>query len=102
MELKQVPVHRNIGSFSVQEVSEHVYRILVRYSSCVQPLSCDEALMDVTGLTDDPGHMAAQIRADIEKTTGCTASAGGVEWRCGTQVVMITGGVESIWSLPLN
>ena len=27
-----------------------VYRILMAYSSCVQPISCDEAFLDVTGL----------------------------------------------------
>ena len=64
-------------SATSQEVSEQVYRILVRYSSCVQPLSCDEALMDVTGLTEDPARMASDIRAEIASVTGCAASAGG-------------------------
>lgn len=60
-----------------QEVSERVYRILVRYTSCVQPLSCDEALLDVTGLTGgDPEAMAKAMRAEIEQATGCTASVG--------------------------
>ena len=54
-----------------------MYRILVRYTSCVQPLSCDEALLDVTGLTGgDPEIMARAMRAEIERATGCTASAG--------------------------
>jgi nucleotidyltransferase/DNA polymerase involved in DNA repair len=39
-------------------VSERVYRILMRYTACVQPLSCDEAFLDVTGQQgwcSDPG-----------------------------------------------
>lgn len=32
-----------------QEVSDRVYRILLRYTSAVLPISCDEAYMDVTG-----------------------------------------------------
>jgi nucleotidyltransferase/DNA polymerase involved in DNA repair len=74
-------------------VSRQMYQIFVRYTDkievclcCVlrsaetlnsgvwQALSCDEALLDVTGL--DGEKTAACIRAEIERTTGCTASAG--------------------------
>lgn len=58
-----------------QHISEQVYRILMRYTGCVQPLSCDEAYLDVTGL-GDPEDIARRIRSDIVTTTGCTASAG--------------------------
>lgn len=44
-----------------QTVSEQVYCILLRYSSVVQALSCDEAYVDVTGL-GDPEKIAADIR----------------------------------------
>lgn len=44
-----------------QAVSEQVYRILLRHSSMVQALSCDEAYVDVTGL-GDPQAVAASIR----------------------------------------
>lgn len=52
-----------------------VYRILLKYTACVQPLSCDEAYLDVTGL-GDPEQIAAAIRAEIVQETECTASAG--------------------------
>lgn len=58
-----------------EKVSEQVYRILLKYTSAVQPISCDEAFLDITGL-GDPESMAAAIRAEIVATTGCTASAG--------------------------
>lgn len=62
--------------FSKYEVvSEQVYRIMLKYTASVQPVSCDEAFLDVTGL-GDPEVLACQIRQDIVQATGCTASAG--------------------------
>eukprot|EP00873_Tetraselmis_striata_P038497 jgi/Tetstr1/458761/TSEL_045146.t2 len=58
-----------------QEISDKVYSILLKYTAAVQPISCDEAFLDVTGL-GDPTRMAADIRQEIEEQTGCTASAG--------------------------
>jgi DNA repair protein REV1 len=52
-----------------------VYKILMEQTCSVQPLSCDEAFMDVTGL-GDPEVIAGKLRAQIEADTGCTASAG--------------------------
>lgn len=58
-----------------ESISEKVYRILLRYTCCVQPLSCDEAYLDITGL-GEPAEMVTAIRRDIEGETQCTASAG--------------------------
>lgn len=58
-----------------EAVSELMYRILFRYSSRIQPVSCDEAYLDVTGLGQS-GDIAKRLRHDIEKETGCRASAG--------------------------
>ena len=64
------------GSKSNQSlVLAQVYRILLQHTAMVQPLSCDEAFLDVTGL-GDPEEVAAAIRAEIEAETRCTASAG--------------------------
>lgn len=52
-----------------------VYKILLNATACVQPVSCDEAYLDVTGL-GDPEEVAASIRQQIFDATGCTASAG--------------------------
>ena len=52
-----------------------VYRILLKATACVQPVSCDEAYLDVTGL-GDPEQVASSIRQQIFDATGCTASAG--------------------------
>jgi impB/mucB/samB family len=58
-----------------QEVSETIYRILLQYVAVVQPMSCDEAYLDITGCTDAM-RMAEQIRSQIRQATGCNASVG--------------------------
>lgn len=45
-----------------EDAAEQVYRILLKQTSTVQMLSCDEAFMDVTGL-GDPVEIATTIRA---------------------------------------
>lgn len=59
--------------------SQQVMRILRSYTHLVEPLSLDEAFLDVTAATTD-GTLAVQIakeiRARIERETGLTASAG--------------------------
>lgn len=47
----------------------------MRTTSAVQPLSCDEAYLDVTGL-GDPEEIARRLRSQIAEATGCPASAG--------------------------
>ena len=47
----------------------------MQHTAMVQPISCDEAFLDVTGLGDAEA-IAASIRAEIFKQTRCTASAG--------------------------
>ena len=63
-----------------RETSRRVMGILRCYTPLVEPLSLDEAFLDVTAATAD-GILAAQIareiRARIERETGLTASAGG-------------------------
>ena len=44
-------------------------------SSSVQPISCDEAFMDITGL-GDPDQLVRQLRDKIVAATGINASAG--------------------------
>ena len=44
-------------------------------SSSVQPISCDEAFMDISGL-GDPDQIVRQLRDRIVAATGIIASAG--------------------------
>jgi len=60
-------------------VSAQVHAIFARYTPLIQPLSLDEAYLDVTAPLLDRGSataIAAEIRAAIRAETGLTASAG--------------------------
>ena len=62
-----------------KEVSREIMRIFESYTPLVQPLSIDEAFLDVTGsqrLFGDGPTIAEKIRRDIRKQTGLTASVG--------------------------
>ncbi len=60
-------------------VSSKVHEIFSRYTSVTEPLSLDEAFLDVTFCEQFQGsatRIAEHIRADIYRETGLTASAG--------------------------
>lgn len=60
-------------------VSSQIRQILDKYSPLVEPLSLDEAFLDVTGmglLYSDPAEIARCIKADIKEQLQLTASAG--------------------------
>ncbi len=60
-------------------VSDQVLGILQRYTPLIEPLSLDEAFLDVTGteaLFGDGRAIAGRIRADVRKETGLTVSVG--------------------------
>lgn len=62
-----------------REVSAQIHQIFQQYTTLIEPLSLDEAYLDVTeNLKNIPSatEVAAQIRADIFAVTGLTASAG--------------------------
>lgn len=59
--------------------SKAVFGILSRFSPVIEPLSCDEAFLDLTGcrrLFGDGPAVAAEIRRSIREETGLTASVG--------------------------
>ena len=61
------------------EASEAVFSILERYTPLIEPLSLDEAFLDVTAsrsLFGSPAEMAARMRAEIAREVGLPASAG--------------------------
>ncbi len=62
-----------------KEVSRTIMRIFESYTPLVQPLSIDEAFLDITGsqrLFGDGKTIADKIRRDILEQTGLTASVG--------------------------
>lgn len=61
------------------DVSRAVFSILERYTPLIEPLSIDEAFLDVTGsqrLFGDGETIARRIRGEIRDTTRLTASVG--------------------------
>ncbi len=62
-----------------REVSERIFEIFYRFTPLVEPLSIDEAFLDVTGsvrLFGPPVEIAKKVKEAIRKETGLTASAG--------------------------
>jgi len=57
-----------------KEVSAQIHRIFRRYTSLIEPLSLDEAFLDVTGA--DAGALGREIKDRIKKEVGLTASVG--------------------------
>ena len=79
--IKQAPhalvVRPRFSAYS--EASEQVFSIFERYTPLVEPLSLDEAFLDVTasvGLFGTPADMARRIRKEIAAETGLPSSAG--------------------------
>ena len=62
-----------------REISSRVFEILGGFTPLLQPLSVDEAFLDVTGslrLLGEPREIAQRIKHDIKAQTGLNASVG--------------------------
>lgn len=62
-----------------QEVSRQIFAIFSRFTDAIEPLSIDEAFLDVTGsraLFGSGEEIARQIRLAVRNETGLTVSAG--------------------------
>jgi DNA polymerase IV len=61
------------------EVSRQVMEVFRRYTNLVEPLSIDEAFLDITGsvrLMGPADQIASAIKKEIKETTGLNASVG--------------------------
>ena len=62
-----------------RRISQQIHAIFARHTDLIEPLSLDEAYLDVTrNFQNIPyaGEVARMIRAEIRRETGLTASAG--------------------------
>lgn len=57
-----------------KEVSNEIFEILGRYTNIIEPLSIDEAFLDVTG--QDAVNVARSIKREVREKTSLTISAG--------------------------
>lgn len=62
--------------FRYKEVSEKIFQIFYEITPYVEPLSIDEAYLDITELKKDPVSVAMYIKEKVKNTTGLTISVG--------------------------
>lgn len=59
-----------------REVSKVVFNILNEFTDLIEPLSIDEAFMDISGLDQSPMDLAYAIKKKVFEKTGLTMSIG--------------------------
>ena len=62
-----------------KELSDKIFEIFHRFTPLVEPLSIDEAFLDITGtvrLLGDPVSVAKKLKKTVYEVTGLTVSAG--------------------------
>ncbi|HCD09789.1 MAG TPA: DNA polymerase IV [Thermoanaerobacter sp.] len=59
-----------------EEVSAQIFDILYSITPLVEPVSIDEAYLDVTDIDKNPEIIALEIKKKVKETTGLTISAG--------------------------
>ena len=59
-----------------EEVSEQIFKILYDITPFVEPVSIDEAYLDVTHVDKNPEDIALEIKKKIKGETGLTVSVG--------------------------
>jgi DNA polymerase-4 len=72
-------IFRPVRMWRYKEISRQIFEIFQRFSPLVEPLSLDEAFVDVTGSTrlfGPPEEIAKKIKQQVVAETGLTASAG--------------------------
>lgn len=59
-----------------REVSREVFKVFYQLTNLVEPLSIDEAYLDVTNMDKEPIQIAYWIKNEVRKKTGLTISIG--------------------------
>jgi len=59
-----------------QEISNKIFNIFYNITPYVEPMSIDEAYLDITHLDINPIEVAKYIKTEVKKETGLTISAG--------------------------
>lgn len=59
-----------------KEVSGEIFKILYSFTDLIEPLSIDEAYVDISDIKKEPLKVAMEIKKKIVETTGLTVSIG--------------------------
>ncbi|MCM1988396.1 DNA polymerase IV [Oceanirhabdus seepicola] len=59
-----------------KEISDEIFKILYRYTELIEPLSIDEAYLDISHLHENPIEVATRIKNDIKDEIGLNISIG--------------------------
>jgi len=85
------------------ELSERIFEILGRFTPDLEPVSCDEAFLEVTGcqrLIGEPPAIARQIKDAIRADTGLTASVGVAPSRFVAKIASDLGKPDGLTVIP--
>ncbi|MDR0363342.1 MAG: DNA polymerase IV, partial [Planctomycetota bacterium] len=88
-----------------REISDIIFAIFGRVTPLVQPVSLDEAFLDVTGcqrLHGDPVTIARRIRLSIKRETGLTASVGVASCRFVAKIASDLNKPDGLAVIPEN
>ncbi len=85
------------------ELSERVFAIYRRYTPLVEPLSLDEAFLDVTAsfaLHGAGAAIAARIKREVRSETGLTVSAGIADVKLAAKIASALGKPDGLVEVP--
>jgi DNA polymerase IV len=94
-------LHPRFGRYG--ELSDQVFGVYRRYTPLVEPLSLDEAFLDVTAsraLHGDGPSIAARIKGEVRAETGLAVSAGVAEVKLAAKIATDLGKPDGLVVVP--
>jgi DNA polymerase-4 len=85
------------------ELSRAVFGVYRRYTPLVEPLSLDEAFLDVTAsraLHGEPDAIAAAVKREVRAGTGLTVSAGVADCKMAAKIASDLGKPDGLVAVP--
>ena len=85
------------------ELSRAVFAVYRRYTPVVEPLSLDEAFLDVTAsraLHGEPDHIARKVKGEVREGTGLTVSAGVADCKMAAKIASDLGKPDGLVAVP--
>ncbi|MEI6226197.1 MAG: DNA polymerase IV [Deltaproteobacteria bacterium] len=86
-----------------EELSRTVFGVYRRYTPLVEPLSLDEAFLDVTrsrALHGEPGDIARKVKGEVREAAGLTVSAGVADCKMAAKIASDLGKPDGLVAVP--